>query len=264
MKIQPVVLFQNSGNYGQLPFQKRDNISSQNNEKSNNTSLKLVYATAGVGLLAACGIIAHKMLKKHYIEEDIGKICDEVYQQIMSRKKTPVLKMPEKMPLGLPASVNRYSPMSISQQIEQYRANAAVFTNRPALPAGSRGTLQVSSLEDFHRWENAAVRLTNVTKQAPSDTYKSFKTCLKAFQERYGLRKDEIGFVKESMNMFADRIRMAVRAKEAIDLRILNKKITPEQLFAEKISSAFLPPMETDNAKVLQKLFTTVSETINF
>ena len=66
------------------------------------------------------------------------------------------------------------------------------------------------------------------------------------------------------MNMFADRIRMAVRAKEAIDLRILNKKITPEQLFAEKISSAFLPPMETDNAKVLQKLFTTVSETINF
>lgn len=53
-------------------------------------------------------------------------------------------------------------------------------------------------------------------------------------------------------------------AKEDVDSRIMNKKITPEQLFAEKISSAFMPTMETDNAAVIKKLLTKVSETINF
>lgn len=66
------------------------------------------------------------------------------------------------------------------------------------------------------------------------------------------------------MNMFVDRTKMAISAKEPVDARILQKKITPEQLFAEKISEAFLPSMEKNNDIVLNRLFDMVCEVIRF
>lgn len=250
-----------------IPFQA---LTSKNDSETDNNRMdqrtKIVSGVIAAGVLAAGGILLHRHFKaqkalntESRADEYLNTIQEDVIPQIIRN-----IEKSKNLPKGLPASVNTYSPISISQRISQYKANVNNFIKKELLPVSNRGTVQALPLENFHKWEDAAKRLNNVTKQAVTDTYKSFKICLNTFKKRYGLQDREIGFIKEAMNMFTDRTKMAMIAKEDIDQRILNKQITPEQLFAEKISSAFVPSMETDNAAVIKNLLTKVAETINY
>ena len=242
------------------------NASETDNNRMNQRT-KIVSGIIAAGVLAAGGIMLHRYFKAQKVLNTASRTDD--YLNITQEDVIPqILRNIEKskdLPKGLPVSVNTYSPISISQRISQYKTNVNNFIKKELLPVSNmRGTVQALPLENFHKWEDAAKRLNNVTKQAVTDTYKSFKICLNTFKKRYGLQDREIGFIKEAMNMFTDRTKMAMIAKEDIDQRILNKQITPEQLFAEKISSAFVPSMETNNATVIKNLLTKVSETINY
>ncbi len=242
-----------------------------NEKKNDNKTLKITAVLAGLVVLGTAGIYAYKSYKLRQFLKNIDSTL-EIFQNNFKKINTekPVVSLintveqVKNMPKMLPAAVNSYAPLTLSQRILQYKANVETFIGRECSPVSGRGTVQVLPIKKFHRWDDAAKRLNNVTKQVPSDTYKSFKICINTFKERYGLQDREVGFIKEAMNMFADRIKMALTAKENVDPRILVKQITPEQLFAEKISGAFVPSLETNNDVVLNKLFEKVSEAIHF
>ena len=242
-----------------------------NEKKNDNKTLKITAVLAGLVVLGTAGIYAYKSYKLRQFLKNIDSTL-EIFQNNFKKINTekPVVSLintveqVKNMPKMLPAAVNSYAPLTLSQRILQYKANVETFIGRECSPVSGRGTVQVLPIKKFLRWDDAAKRLNNVTKQVPSDTYKSFKICINTFKERYGLQDREVGFIKEAMNMFADRIKMALTAKENVDPRILVKQITPEQLFAEKISGAFVPSLETNNDVVLNKLFEKVSEAIHF
>ena len=243
------------------------NVSSKNSHKI----FGVASIIAGLAVLGAVGVYSHRVYKFRQLFENISNIFNELQNELRKHiniePSVSVVDTVEKIknvPKMLPVKSDSYVPLTISQRISQYKTNVSNFIAKECSTVVDRGVVKTLSMEKFHRWNNAAKRLGNVTQQAVSDTYKSFKICLNTFKERYGLQDKEIGFIKESMNMFSDRIRMAVIAKENVDTRILKKQITPEQLFAEKISEAFVPSMETSNDVVLNKLFNKVSEVINF
>ena len=278
MYITPIRPSLNTIHYGKVSFQNSDEKkeSVNNNSESNrNKAIKIASTVAGLGLLIAGGVWGYNRIKHNREMRELERICDEVLKKMgkdgtvgvqvdRASNLSSFATMPEQLPIGLPANVKSYSPIAISQRISQYKSNVAKFVEKEAQPTKDRGTVVVLPLEQFERWENAALKLTNVTKQAPSDTYKSLKICLNTFKKRYGLNEREVGFIKEAMNMFVDRTKMAVAAKENVDSRILKKQILPEQLFAEKISSAFVPALEIDNAKVINNLLSEVSKAIDF
>lgn len=273
MQIAPVNSFSNTVKSDRISFNSTEKKETINDRKKLNTAITITAAAAGIGILTAGSIFAHKTIKCSNYFKKLTNACEEFknfLKNIVTPKNTapkeskPLAEMAEELPAGLPASVDSYSPITISQRIAQYKANTAKFIEKEIMPVPNRGTVQTLPIENFHRWDNAAHKLTNVTKQTPSDTYGAFKICLNTFQKRYGLKDKEVGFIKEAMNMFADRTAMAIKAKETVDPRILDKKITPEQLFAEKISIAFKPTLEKDNEIVVQKLLKKVSEVIDF
>lgn len=272
MSIAPIIPQIYNSQTSTVSFQKRKERDQDFiTNRSSNTPLKIAATAAGIGLLAAGAIYTHKAVKYNQYFKKLTSAMNSLFEQlkeipqkIVNNNPKPINEIAEELPVGIPDSVKSYSPISISQRIAQYRQNAAKLIEKETSRIADRGTVQTLPLEKFHRWEKAAKKLSNVTKQAPSDTYKSLKICLNTFKERYGLKDSEIGFIKEAMNMFADRTKMALASKENVDARILNKQILPEQLFAEKISSALIPALEKDNAAVIQKLLTTVSKTIDF
>ena len=268
MNIRGITPIKNTASTKSISFNELD--SKKDSEKDNNRmsqSTKIVSGVIAAGIIAAGGILLHRYFKSQKAINTVsssGNIKISTPEENVIPQILQNIERAKDLPPGLPSKVNTYSPISISQRISQYKTNVNNFVKVEFLSVTNRGTVQPLPTENFHKWADAAKRLNNVTKQAATDTYKSFKICLNTFKKRYGLQDREIGFIKEAMNMFTDRTRMAILAKEDVDSRIMNKKITPEQLFAEKISSAFMPTMETDNAAVIKKLLTKVSETINF